>query len=290
MRLLSYGDKGEERAGVLLGEGIIDVSAFDHSLPNGVRDLLACGALPRLMEATKAFQAGDHPAGAEIIPLGDVRLGPPVPNASKVICLGLNYADHAREQHKEPPSAPLLFAKAPSALSGPHDDIAIPTQDDRVDCEAELAVVIGKTTRNVSRDLAMDAVAGFMVFNDVSARTLQRGDGQWFRGKSFDSFAPCGPSLVTPDEITDPHSLAIASYINETNLQKSNTSELIFDIPFLISYISEAMTLLPGDVIATGTPAGVGVFRDPPIFLKPGDIVAIEIESMGRLESKIVSA
>ncbi len=286
MRLVSYGVRGSERPGLLLGDEIVDVASIDASFPATVRGILETD---RLSELAAAVGAAEGAGAWRRIAVGDVRLGPPVPDASKVICLGLNYADHAREQDKEPPGAPLLFAKAPSALSGPNDDIAIPKQDERVDCEAELALVIGRATRNASLEEAMRSVAGFMVFNDVSARTIQRGDRQWFRGKSFDTFAPCGPAVVTADEVTDPHSLAIASYINNVNLQRSTTAELIFDIPHVISYISEAMTLLPGDIIATGTPAGVGVFRDPPVFLKPGDVVTIEIEGLGRLRSKVVA-
>jgi 2,4-diketo-3-deoxy-L-fuconate hydrolase len=288
LRLVSYGERGRERAGLLLGEEIVDIGTIDGSFPSNVRRLLEAGRLEDLASAAEALKAGDRGSGARRVALREVRLGAPVPDASKVICLGLNYADHAREQQKEPPQAPLIFAKAPSALSGPHDDIAIPRQDERVDCEAELAVVIGRASRNVARGEAMNAVAGYMVFNDVSARTIQRGDRQWFRGKSFDTFAPCGPALVTRDEVADPHSLDIASYINESPLQNSRTSELIFDIPYIISYISEAMTLLPGDIVSTGTPAGVGVFRDPPVFLKPGDTVTIEIEGLGKLRSKVV--
>lgn len=290
MRLVSYGDKSHEKAGLLVGDYIYEAGTIDSSFPSTVRGLLESGALPRLAAAAKAIEAGESPSAARAIPCGEVRLGPPVPDASKVICLGLNYADHAREQQKEPPEAPLLFAKAPSVLCGAHDDIVLPRQDDRVDCEAELAVVIGKITRNVGRESAMDFVAGYMAFNDVSARTIQRGDRQWFRGKSFDTFGPCGPALITRDEVPDPHSLAIASYINGMNLQKSSTSELIFDIPYIVSYISQAMTLVPGDVISTGTPAGVGVFRDPPIFLKPGDVVRVEIEGIGALRNRVVPA
>jgi len=289
VRIVSYGERGRERAGIVVDNAIVDLAALDASLPSATRALLGCGGIQRLLDiprSTLEEKAGEPRA----IPLEGTRLGPPVPDASKVICLGLNYADHAREQHKDPPERPLLFAKAPSALSGPNDDIVIPPQDDRVDCEAELAVVIGDVARNVSRDEAMKVVAGYMAFNDVSARTIQRGDRQWFRGKSFDTFAPCGPWLVTADEIPTPHSLAISSYVNEMRLQHSNTSELIFDIPYIISYISEAMTLLPGDIISTGTPAGVGVFRDPPVFMKPGDEVVVEIEGIGRLLNKVTGS
>jgi 2-keto-4-pentenoate hydratase/2-oxohepta-3-ene-1,7-dioic acid hydratase in catechol pathway len=287
LRLVSYGERGKERAGLLVEDNIYDIEGIDPSLPATVRGLLEAGALDRLAAAARDLKPGGRVKG---LPAGDARLGAPVPDASKVICLGLNYADHAREQKREPPERPLLFSKAPSVLCGPNDDIVLPEQDDRVDCEAELAVVIGKSAKNVSRERALEVVAGYMAFNDVSARTIQRGDKQWFRGKSFDTFGPCGPALVTRDEVPDPGALAIASYINDSCLQKSETSELIFDIPYVVSYISLTMTLVPGDIISTGTPAGVGVFRDPPIFLKSGDTVTVEIEKIGGLRNKVVSA
>lgn len=286
MRLVSYGDAGSERAGLLVGGLVHDIEAIDPKLNTTVRGLLAAGELERLSASAAGVLSG---ASQDGIRVGEVRMGPPVPDPTKVICLGLNYADHAREQQKAPPERPLLFAKAPSALCGANDPVVLPPQDECVDCEAELAVVIGKTIRNAGRDEAMEAVAGYMAFNDVSARTIQRGDRQWFRGKSFDTFGPCGPALVTRDEIPDPHSLAISSYINDRMLQESSTSELIFDIPHVISYVSQTMTLLPGDIISTGTPAGVGVFRDPQVFLKAGDTVTVKIENVGTLKNEVVS-
>lgn len=287
MRLVSFGEKGQERAGVIVDDMVVETGAVDGATPDTVRGLLELGQLERLSGAVAAAARGfevNHPG---VWKLNDVRLGPPVTNPSKIICLGLNYADHAREQNKQPPEKPLLFCKAPSTLAGPADVIVLPEQDECVDCEAELAVVIGSTAKNISEDDAMSVVAGYMAFNDVSARTIQRGERQWFRGKSFDTFAPCGPALVTADEIRDPHSLAISSRVDDRYMQKSSTSELIFKIPYVVSYISRSMTLCPGDIIATGTPAGVGVFRDPPVFLKPGERVTIEIERIGLLENKV---
>lgn len=289
MRLVSFGERGRERAGVLVDDTVIDISVIDASLPNTVKGLLESKALSGLARAVSNIDQALKETHRGIWNLSDVRLGPPITDPSKVICLGLNYADHAREQNKQPPEKPLLFAKAPSVLAGPADEIVIPKLDECVDCEAELAVVIGTTTGKIGEENAMSAVAGYMVFNDVSARHIQRSERQWFRGKSFDTFGPCGPALVTPDEVPDPHSLAISSRVNDRVMQKSTTSELIFNIPFIISYISQSMTLCPGDIIATGTPAGVGVFRDPPLFLKPGDLVTIEIEEIGRLENKVVA-
>jgi len=289
LKLVSFGDRGRERAGVLVDEMVVELGVIDSSLPESVGAILEKGALDALAGAAAKSRSTLEHGRQGVWNLNEVRLGPPITNPSKVICLGLNYADHAREQKKEPPEKPLLFSKAPSALSGPADPIVIPKQDDKVDCEAELAVVIGKAARNISEGEAMKAVAGYMVFNDVSARHIQRSERQWFRGKSFDTFAPCGPALVTADEVPDPHSLAISSRVNDEYMQRSTTSELIFKIPYVVSYISRSMTLRPGDIIATGTPAGVGVFRDPPRFLKPGDIVAIEIGGIGRIENEVVA-
>jgi 2-keto-4-pentenoate hydratase/2-oxohepta-3-ene-1,7-dioic acid hydratase in catechol pathway len=216
--------------------------------------------------------------------LAQVKLLAPIANPSKVVAIGLNYMDHCREQKVEPPKAPLIFAKFPSAIIGPGEAIRWnPALTGQVDYEAELAVVMGQTARNVSEAEALDYVAGYTICHDVSARDLQFSDSQWVRGKSLDTFCPLGPYLVTRDEIPDPHTLAIRCTINETVLQDSNTQEMIFRIPYLIAYISRAFTLLPGDIITTGTPDGVGVFRSPKIFLKDGDIATIEVEGLGQL-------
>jgi acylpyruvate hydrolase len=229
--------------------------------------------------AQEVCQAAD--AG---LPLAQVKLLAPIPNPSKVIAIGLNYMDHCREQKVEPPAAPLIFAKFTTAIIGPDDTIRWdPTLTSRVDFEAELAVVIGRTARCVSQAEAMDYVAGYTICHDVSARDLQFSDKQWVRGKSLDTFCPLGPYLVTRDEIPDPHNLAICCTVNQNVMQNSNTGEMIFRIPYLIEYISRAFTLLPGDVITTGTPDGVGVFRSPQVFLKHGDVVTIEIEGLGQL-------
>jgi acylpyruvate hydrolase len=205
-------------------------------------------------------------------------------NPSKIVAIGLNYMDHCREQHVEPPKAPIIFTKFPTAIIGPGEAIRWdPALTSQVDFEAELGVVIGRTARNVSEAEAMEYVAAYTICHDVSARDLQLGDGQWVRGKSLDTFCPLGPYLVTKDEISDPHHLAIRCTVNETVLQDSNTAEMIFNIPHLIAFSSRAFTLLPGDIIATGTPHGVGLFRSPKIFLKDGDVVTIEIEGLGQL-------
>jgi 2,4-didehydro-3-deoxy-L-rhamnonate hydrolase len=213
----------------------------------------------------------------------------PIPRPGKIVCVGLNYRDHAEEQGAELPAAPLLFAKFPTSLIGPGDPIVIPTIVTRCDYEAELGVVLGETVRNVSRENALEAVAGYVVANDVSARDLQFGDGQWTRGKSPDTFCPVGP-LVPASEVPDPHALPIRALLNGEAVQDSTTANLIFGIDEIISYASQTSTLEAGDLILTGTPAGVGVFRDPPRLLQPGDEITIEIDGVGTLTNPVVGA
>ena len=207
----------------------------------------------------------------------------PIERPGKIICVGLNYKDHAEEQGVELPTAPLLFAKFTTSLIGPGEAIVIPPLVTQCDYEAELGVVIGATVRNVSRENAFEAVAGYICANDVSARDLQFADKQWTRGKSPDTFCPIGPHLVPAAEVADPHNLRIRTLVNGEVLQDSSTSNLIFGVDEIISYISQTSTLEPGDLILTGTPADVGVFRDPQRLLQPGDTVSIEIEGLGEL-------
>lgn len=279
MKLVSTGAPGAERPAVLSRDGMsvhpVDAESW--------RSLLDRGGI----EAVRSVGASLSDRGWE--PLAGRRLGPPIPNPSKIVAIGLNYRDHAVEQGKEPPATPLLFAKAPSCLIGTNDPILIPRQEGRTDAEAELAVVIGRRARNLEAKEARSAVLGYTIMNDLSGREAQYGDKQWFRGKSYDTYGPCGPWIVTTDEIEDPHSLAIRSIWNGAIMQESSTSQLIHDVDHLIAYISAQMTLVPGDIIATGTPAGVGVFRDPPVFLKPGDRVRIEIDGIGVLENPVTA-
>ncbi len=207
----------------------------------------------------------------------------------KVVCVGLNYSDHTGESKMEPPKAPLLFGKFANTLCGDGDAIVLPAGVGHVDAEAELAVVIGRTARGVSEDDALEFVAGWTCANDVSARDYQFGDGQWFRGKSLDTFCPVGPRIVPRDEL-DPGDLRIQQRLNGEPLQDSRTSLLIFSIPTLVAYITQAITLEPGDLILTGTPEGVGVFRDPKIALAPGDVVEVEIEGIGILRNEVRAA
>jgi acylpyruvate hydrolase len=211
----------------------------------------------------------------------------PIDPPGKIICVGLNYRDHAEEQGTELPSAPLLFAKWPNALIGPGEPIVIPRVSKQVDYEAELAVVIGQRVRGVSEENALEAVRGYTCLNDVSARDLQFSDGQWTRGKSADTFCPVGPQLVPATEVADPQALGIRCVLNGEVMQDSTTANMIFTVAEIIAYASATMTLEPGDLIATGTPAGVGIFRDPPVLLMDGDEVTIEIEGLGALTNPV---
>lgn len=221
-------------------------------------------------------------------PVAQITLLAPVPRPGKIIAVGLNYRDHAIETKQEIPTSPIIFAKFPTSVTHPDAPVVLPEGDPQADYEAELAVVVGRRAKGVSEANAMDYVAGYMPLNDVSARRWQFADKQWVRGKSCDTFCPTGPWLTTRDSVPDPHSLFIRMRVNGTVMQNSNTSNLIFKIPTLIQFLSAAMTLEPGDIIATGTPDGVGVFRKPPVFLKRGDVMEVEIEGLGVLRNPVV--
>ncbi|MBN1755879.1 fumarylacetoacetate hydrolase family protein [bacterium] len=223
-----------------------------------------------------------------LYPLDSIHFTAPILNPEKIICIGRNYRDHCREQNQPIPSNPIIFSKYNTALTGPYDPVLKPEQTEKLDFEGELAVVIGREGRYIPKEEALEYVAGYSIFHDVTARDIQFADKQWLRGKSFDTFAPMGPFLVTREEVPDPHNLSIKTIVNDRLMQDSNTSNLIFNIPYLINFISSGITLSPGDIIATGTPAGVGVFRDPPIFLRPGDTVRIEIQNLGFILNNIV--
>jgi len=222
-------------------------------------------------------------------PVTSVRLLAPVGDPRKIICIGQNYRDHCAEQRQPIPDHPIIFAKFPTALIGPGEAIRIPRISHQVDYEAELAFVIGARGRYIAAEDAWSFIAGYLCFNDVSARDIQFGDRQWVRGKTFDTFAPCGPALVTPEEVGNPHELDIALTLNGRVMQQSNTSNLIFGVDYLVSFLSQVMTLEPGDIISTGTPGGVGVFRDPPVFLRPGDRVEVHIERVGTLTNPVAA-
>ena len=213
----------------------------------------------------------------------------PIDRPSKIICVGLNYRDHAEEQGAPLPEAPLLFAKWPNALIGPGEPIRIPPIVTKCDYEAELGVVIGERVRNASAENALEAVAGYICVNDVSARNLQFADGQWTRGKSPDTFCPVGPALVPRDQVPDAQALSIRAVLNGETVQESTTANMVFGVADLIEYITRTVTLEPGDLIATGTPAGVGAFRKPPVFMQPGDEITIEIEGLGSLTNPVTA-
>lgn len=275
MRLIRFGDGGQERPGLWREGRIVDLRRHFADMPD-IGESFFRGNWPDRI-------AGIADDGVSM----DVRLGPPVARPSKLICLGKNYLAHAKEGHFDAPEKPLLFAKAPSALTGPRDPIVLPRSCGQVDWEVELAVVIGREGKRIGREAAWDFIAGCTVMNDVSGREAQFGDGQWFRGKSFDTFAPLGPLLVTADEIEDITNLELTAHVDGRLMQTGNTADLVFDIPRLLEYISEDITLLPGDIISTGTPAGVGIFRDPPITLKAGNVVACRIERIGELVNPV---
>ncbi|HEY8497817.1 MAG TPA: fumarylacetoacetate hydrolase family protein [Limnochordales bacterium] len=253
------------------------VDAFDAGDPRPME------ALKRLVEAARA---GAHDELLEADSPAIRWLPPLVP--PKMLAVGLNYWDHCREQNAEPPRQPVLFPKWPNALNAHRRPIALAPGSRQVDFEAELAVIVGRRSRGLRPERALEAVFGYTTFNDVTARDYQKGDGQWGRGKSQDTFAPVGPWVVTADEIPDPQGLRIGSRVNGAAFQASTTAEMIFPVQELLAFITQGITLVPGDLIATGTPAGVGVYRNPPVFLKPGDEVEVEIEGIGRLVNPVV--
>jgi 2-keto-4-pentenoate hydratase/2-oxohepta-3-ene-1,7-dioic acid hydratase in catechol pathway len=289
MRLLTFIQDGERRLGALAGEQVIDLTAAQAGRRPGsafyadMRELLEAGpeAWARL--------AGDLTAkdwSPFARPLAGLKLDAPV-RPSKVVCIGQNYFDHVREQNGQMPERPIIFAKFPTTIIGPGDEICWdPGLSQDIDWEAELAVVLGRTARRVRAEDAYDYVFGYTVANDVTARDIQKGDGQWVRGKSLDTFCPLGPWIVSKDEVPEPHGLPIRTTVNGATMQNSHTDQLIFRIPTLIEFITRAFTLLPGDLILTGTPPGVGAYRKPPVFLKDADEVTVEVVGIGALTNR----
>jgi len=245
-------------------------------------------SLAREMGKTKSGKKSAAGADGMVLPLESVRLRPPIPKPGKITCVGLNYADHAKEQGEALPASPIFFLKSSNTIIGPGDSIQLPPNSVQNDYEAEFAVVIGKGGRRIPEEKAWEHIAGYMVVNDVTARDMQSGDRQWFRGKSCDTFAPTGPWIVTKDEVPDPHNLRISLTLNGATMQDSNTSNLIFKVPFLVSHLSQSLTWEPGDIISTGTPPGVGVSRKPQVFLKAGDTVSVTVERLGTLTNPVI--
>lgn len=282
MKLIRWGDPGREKPGLLLPDGArIDASAFGEDYDES---FFAKGGIDRL-----AVWAREKGASAPRLP-ASARLGPAICRPSKIVCIGLNYADHARETKAKTPTEPVIFFKATTAWNGPDDDVVLPRGSVKTDWEVELAVVVGQRARYISKEEAMDHVAGFALHNDYSERThqIERG-GQWVKGKSADTFAPFGPFLATRDEVKEYQDLPMWLTVNGESRQKSSTSNMIFGVPFLVAYLSEFMTLLPGDVISTGTPAGVALGMENPVYLKEGDVVELGIAGLGEQRQRIVA-
>ncbi|GGI24541.1 fumarylacetoacetate hydrolase family protein [Pedobacter mendelii] len=272
MKLIRFGEAGFEKPGVIINDKYYDVS----SLVTDYNEAFFAGdAIEKLAADIKTANLNEVDK--------NVRLGAALARPSKIICVGLNYKDHAAETNAQIPTEPILFFKATSAIVGPNDDLIIPKNSKKTDWEVELAIVIGKKASYVSEENALEHIAGYVLHNDYSEREFQlERNGQWVKGKSCDTFAPIGPFIATPDEISDVHNLRLWLTVNGKTLQDGNTSNLIFNVPFMVSYISQFMTLLPGDVITTGTPAGVGLGQKPePWYLKPGDVVELGINGLG---------
>ena len=279
MRLVTFTTGDDARAGLAVDDQIINLAS------SGYEDVLS------FLEAGDAavVTAEDLVANPrEVFSRSDVELLAPVPTPQKFICIGLNYLDHAIESGVEVPATPIIFTKYNNAVIGPGQPIELPSVSDQVDYEAEFAFVIGKRGKNIRAEDWEEYVFGYTIVHDVSARDWQMATSQWTIGKTLDTFGPMGPELVSKDEITDPHNLRISLELNGQVLQDSNTSQLIFNIPALVEHLSKVMTLLPGDIVSTGTPPGVGMARKPPIFMKPGDDVAITIEGIGELRNPVV--
>jgi len=281
MKLMRIGERGNEKPAIWASDDeAFDVSSlcadFDPTFFAGdglerLRAATAEGRLPRVKTA-------------------GVRIGPPVARPGKLMAVGKNYAEHAKETQSAVPEKPIFFVKATSAINGPYDDVVVPTNYTTVDYEVELALVIGRRAKRVDRTAALGHVAGFMICNDVTERTAQSKEGsQWFRGKSFDTFAPLGPYLVTPDEVGNPHALSLVCKVDGEVRQNGNTKDFIFDIPYLIEFMSRNVTLEPGDIITTGTPAGVGHGMNPPVYLRAGQVMELEVTGLGKQRSRLVA-
>ena len=292
---------GAQRVGLLSGEKLIDIVALASAVKqsggqpsdwlleaSATLDIINRGGEALAEVTTLVEDAQLRRVEAEAFALDRVEFLPPV-HPGKILAIGRNYVDHAIEGGEAPPAVPLIFTKLPNSLSAHNAPIVLPAISSQVDYEAEMAVVIGRRAKRVSEDEALDYVFGYTLINDVSARDLQFGDGQWVRGKGLDGFAPLGPFITTGDEIADAHALKIEGRLNGQVMQSSNTGKMIFKTPYLISYISQGITLEPGDVIATGTPEGVGVFRNPPVLLKAGDAFEVEIEGLGTLRNRVAA-
>jgi 2-keto-4-pentenoate hydratase/2-oxohepta-3-ene-1,7-dioic acid hydratase in catechol pathway len=302
MHIITFAVNGQTRWGAAQGDQAVDLN-LAHAMLLATRgqapEYIAQSALEFIQRGERAWQAaqetlefiGSRAVEGVVFLMGSVKLLAPIPRPPKIVAIGQNYMDHCREQNVEPPKKPILFAKYPTAVTGPYDPIHIvPDVTQRADFEAELGVVMGKAAYRVSAASAFDYIFGYTVLNDVSARDIQLGPDegrQWVRGKSFDTFCPMGPAIVTRDQVPNPQNLPILTRLNGQVMQDSNTKEMIFGIAELIEFITQGITLEPGDVIATGTPNGVGVFRKPPVYLHPGDVIEIQIDGIGQLRNPV---
>jgi 2-keto-4-pentenoate hydratase/2-oxohepta-3-ene-1,7-dioic acid hydratase in catechol pathway len=296
--LVTFEAKGALRAGVLLpgSDGVVDARAAGDKIEAGAWADSVRGIIEQDLSTRTSLADAAAGLAAEATSLGDVKLRAPIPDPTKVICIGLNYGDHVEEAKRvdkapnEASPVPILFAKFASSLIGHEADVVTPPGSEKMDWEAELAVVIGRQASSVSLAQALDHVGGYASFNDVSARDLQLATPQWTAGKAFDTSGPFGPFLKTADEVPDPQTLGVKARLNGETMQDGNTVDMLFPVARLIEFISSLITLVPGDVIATGTPAGVGVGRQPPVFMQPGDVIEVEVEGLGTLRNKIVKA
>jgi 2-keto-4-pentenoate hydratase/2-oxohepta-3-ene-1,7-dioic acid hydratase in catechol pathway len=281
MRLVTFDAGDGPRAGLLEDERVLDAwAAVGEPHRGGLRELIAAGRVEDLRAALGDTGAPSHPVSA-------VKLLPPIPDPEKIVCIGLNYGRHAAEVGMEPPQSPTIFAKYRNALAPAGATVTLPANSDKVDFEAEVAFVVGRRAKDVAEADALDHIAGYTLLNDLSARDLQGATPQWMPGKIFDGAAPCGPWLVTPEEAGPPNRIGIRLTLNGEEMQSSSTADLIFGIPALLSRLSSLMTLEPGDIVATGTPEGVGMGRQPRVWLQDGDVVVVESPTLGRLETRL---
>jgi len=280
MKLIRFGEAGKEKTGVIINDKRYDTSAFGEDYNEHFFETDGLNRLAAFLKDNNNLpQISD-----------DIRLGSPIGRPSKIVCIGLNYVDHAKETNAIPPPEPVIFMKSTTAIVGPNDNIMIPKDSVKTDWEVELAIVIGKKASYVDEAEAMDYVAGYVLHNDVSEREFQiERSGTWDKGKGCDTFAPIGPFVATTDEIKDPGNLRLWLKLNGETMQDGTTANFIFNIPFVIAYTSKFMTLLPGDIISTGTPAGVGLGMKPPVYLKPGDVIELGIDGLGTSTQKLVS-
>ena len=319
MKLVTFESGDQNRVGVLKDGSVLDIEVAIDLLrgsavgleprpelqeaanavlaggpaPRDMLDLLERGeawrrALAEILDALTASQEPSHLPQTLFAPLEKVRLRAPLLRPGKIVCVGLNYESHRAEQGLKSPARPVFFLKSGNTICGPGDPIVLPPNSTEVDYEAEFAVVIGRRGKGIPEEKAFEHIAGYTILNDVSARDMQYGDRQWFRGKSCDTFGPTGPCIVTSDEISDPHRLRISLTLNSRTMQDSNTHDLIFKIPFLVSYLSQSLTWEVGDLLSTGTPGGVGHYHKPPAYLKPGDTISVTVEGIGTLTNPVV--